>query len=644
MSQWAFLNYKGKKTEKSPAPVFLHTATQIGAKFLVFGGCNGDGEAEGSLSLYDSNTFLWHSAPVDATSFQEDYPGPRYGHSSCLVDNHPPRVMIYGGLVGGDAFEFDAPNGLMEDGSGGKFGGGPPSPVGKSSWLSRTSNRKRKGVKSKEDVGAQDFDDRVYFVELHKEKWIWTKPLIMTTAAAKSISSSSRSSSSRSSSSDGYGTSANLTPAARAEHACCKTGTNEVSIFGGWTEQGPCNEFWAFDTNAMSWRVVVGSGIQPRARYRHTMECIDKKVYVLGGSDNTSDNAARAMHLLGVSVFDIDTCTWSHPELTGQSPFPRSAHSSALVGSMTLAVFGGRSSETEIFNDLYMIDLQFFTSTLVRCDGNMPSPVTSASMCAMGKRVFVFGGTDDKGYCFNDIRILDVGDYMNPMDTRVGAGAESEYRFKVLIIGDSGVGKSSLLTRFTQGTFLGTDAMMATVGIDYSSSLIMVDKSVCRLEMWDTAGQERFATMTANYYRGAQGALVVYDVSSRESFERAQVWFDRAKELGGADVCAALVGNKTDLADTATSDLLNTGAAGNGQAGRQVSWEDGHDLAAALGVPFVETSALNGEGVEEAFVQITRAIKASLADRGLLGLAAEGLGSAGGVSLAKGEFRRTNCC
>ena len=141
--QWVFLNYKGRKTENSPPPVFLHSCTQIGGKFLVFGGCNEYGEAESSLILYDSSTFLWHSAPVDADSFQEDFAGPRYGHSACLVDSHPPRVMIYGGLVGGDAFEFDAPNGLDADDS---FDGeSNTSGGGMSRWF-RRRNAKRWNV------------------------------------------------------------------------------------------------------------------------------------------------------------------------------------------------------------------------------------------------------------------------------------------------------------------------------------------------------------------------------------------------------------------------------------------------------------------------------------------------------------------
>jgi hypothetical protein len=120
----------------------------------------------------------------------------------------------------------------------------------------------------------------------------------------------------------------------------------------------------------------------------------------------------------------------------------------------------------------------------------------------VGNRCFVFGGMDGEGECYNDIRSLDVGDYLDSHDITVGEGSASDYSFKILIIGDSGVGKSALLTRFSDNVFLPT--FTSTIGIDFNSRMIRVDKAVCKLEIWDTAGQERFSTITANYYRGAQ--------------------------------------------------------------------------------------------------------------------------------------------
>ncbi len=127
--------------------------------------------------------------------------------------------------------------------------------------------------------------------------------------------------------------------------------------------------------------------------------------------------------------------------------------------------------------------------------------------------------------------------------------------------------------------------------------------------------------------RGAQGALLVYDVSRRDSFEHVQNWYSRAKQLGGEDLETVLIGNKNDLSS----------------ADRQVSTQEGEDLAKELGMPFVETSALNGANVEAAFVCMTLYIKRSVDRRGLSGVKSNNLTSSGGVQLASKE-RKSSCC
>ena len=191
------------------------------------------------------------------------------------------------------------------------------------------------------------------------------------------------------------------------------------------------------------------------------------------------------------------------------------------------------------------------------------------------------------------------------------------------------MGKSAILTRFSEGLFL--DTYTSTIGIDFNSKMIRVERAICKLEMWDTAGQERFSTITANYYRGAQGAMLVYDVGRRDSFDRVKVWYERAKQLGGQDLECVLVGNKADLCEGA----------------RQVSADDGQALASLLEVPFVETSALSGTNVEAAFVSLTSNVKRSVDRRGLTGLRSGMLQKAGGVSLAKGDRKMKmseRCC
>lgn len=295
--QWSFLQYKrSSKSASPPTACFLHSSTQIGSKILAYGGCDTNGEALNQLLIYDTSSFLW-SSPKDATEFQEDHPGGRYGHTATLIEMHPPKVMIYGGMINNGTFEFDSPDGLGDQ--------EPTRNV--MSW-------RRKGKKTNL---IEESDDAVYFLTLKADSWVWSKPII---------------------------NSKDVRPPARAEHSAVKTATNEVTVFGGWTTQ-PCNDLWIFNTVDMEWRLSISSGIQPRPRYRHTAEVIGNKMYVLGGSENNED-IAEDSRSLGLHELNLETMQWTHPILSGASPFPRSGHSSAVVGAFTIAVFGGKRNAT----------------------------------------------------------------------------------------------------------------------------------------------------------------------------------------------------------------------------------------------------------------------------------------------------------
>ena len=130
-------------------------------------------------------------------------------------------------------------------------------------------------------------------------------------------------------------------PKARAEHSCCKIGANEVAIFGGWAGR-PMNDLWSFNFVDMEWRVLVSSGIQPRPRYRHTAEFIGSNMYILGGSDNNDDIPEQSRNLT-IHVLSLTTMQWTHPTISGGfNPFPRSGHGSAVIGTVTIAIFGGK--------------------------------------------------------------------------------------------------------------------------------------------------------------------------------------------------------------------------------------------------------------------------------------------------------------
>lgn len=165
-----------------------------------------------------------------------------------------------------------------------------------------------------------------------------------------------------------------------------------------------------------------------------------------------------------------------------------------------------------------------------------------------------------------------------------------DYLFKVLIIGNSGVGKSCLLLRFAEDMF--SDNYISTIGVDFKIRKLELDGKSIKLQIWDTAGQERFRTITKSYYRGSNGIVVVYDITDRESFEQVQHWMSEIDAHASADVCRLLVGNKADLEDK-----------------RAVSREEGETLARQFGIPFLETSAKQALNVENMFTTMAQAMK-----------------------------------
>ncbi|CAI0530408.1 unnamed protein product [Linum tenue] len=157
---------------------------------------------------------------------------------------------------------------------------------------------------------------------------------------------------------------------------------------------------------------------------------------------------------------------------------------------------------------------------------------------------------------------------------------EYDYLFKLLLIGDSGVGKSCLLLRFADDSYL--DSYISTIGVDF----------------WDTAGQERFRTITSSYYRGAHGIIVVYDVTDQESFNNVKQWLNEIDRYASENVNKLLVGNKSDLT-----------------ANKVVSYETAKAFADEIGIPFMETSAKNASNVEDAFMAMSAAIKTRMASQ-----------------------------
>ncbi|OAY46538.1 ras-related protein RABA6a [Manihot esculenta] len=166
---------------------------------------------------------------------------------------------------------------------------------------------------------------------------------------------------------------------------------------------------------------------------------------------------------------------------------------------------------------------------------------------------------------------------------------ECDYLFKAVLIGDSAVGKSNLLSRFAKDEFR-LDSK-PTIGVEFAYRNIRVADKLIKAQVWDTAGQERFRAITSSYYRGALGALLVYDITRRATFENVGKWLKELREFGNSDIVVILVGNKSDLVNS-----------------RQVGEEEGKKLAEKQGLCFMETSALENKNVEEAFLEMINKI------------------------------------
>jgi Ras-related protein Rab-1A len=162
---------------------------------------------------------------------------------------------------------------------------------------------------------------------------------------------------------------------------------------------------------------------------------------------------------------------------------------------------------------------------------------------------------------------------------------EKRALLKVMLLGDGGVGKSSLMLRFTDDQFI--EQHMSTLGVDYKNRGVMINGRAVNLQIWDTAGQERFRTITRVYYRRTQGVLLVFDVTNRSSFENVEYWMGNLEEHAAPETEKILVGNKSDLSDA-----------------RQVSTAEAVALAARFNVAFHETSAAVGSSVEDAFMDL----------------------------------------
>ena len=193
--------------------------------------------------------------------------------------------------------------------------------------------------------------------------------------------------------------------------------------------------------------------------------------------------------------------------------------------------------------------------------------------------------------------------------------------FKILTIGESGVGKTCILRRFVENKFLKNH--LATIGIDFKTKNIEIDGTPIKLKIWDTAGQERFRNITNQYYKGADGIILVFDVTDQKSFEKIKEWMSQIKANTQADqIGLVLIGNKCDIEP------------------RTISKNDGEELGKELGIEYYETSAMKGDGIAQAFEFLAK----NILTKKKIDLKNE-KGTDGGVNLDGGVTpQKKQCC
>ncbi|XP_071163209.1 ras-related protein ORAB-1-like [Mytilus edulis] len=173
------------------------------------------------------------------------------------------------------------------------------------------------------------------------------------------------------------------------------------------------------------------------------------------------------------------------------------------------------------------------------------------------------------------------------------ANPEYDFLFKMVLVGDDGVGKSCLMSSFAEGKqYMHTANYMPTIGVDFKIRTINVEGRVIKLQLWDTAGAERFRSITTSYYRGANGVVIIYDITNQKSFDNVPKWVKEVESYANPNSKTILIGNKGDL-----------------EMERIVDYSTGKKFADSVGLSFAETSAKISKNVEQAFLTLVSDIK-----------------------------------
>ena len=202
---------------------------------------------------------------------------------------------------------------------------------------------------------------------------------------------------------------------------------------------------------------------------------------------------------------------------------------------------------------------------------------------------------------------------------------QEDYKIKIIVVGDSGVGKTNLINRFASDKF--DTNSKATIGVEFVYKTLKINKEVIKVEVWDTAGQERYRAITSSYYKGAKGAIIVYDITNEDSFNNVESWMNEVTKKGKKDMQFLLIGNKKDLIND-----------------RKVTEQKGIDKAKELNMNLFEASALEKTNVNEAFNYLVKEIYLNIRkEKNIITNNDEKIGQ-GGIALNTNKKKRKKCC
>ena len=202
---------------------------------------------------------------------------------------------------------------------------------------------------------------------------------------------------------------------------------------------------------------------------------------------------------------------------------------------------------------------------------------------------------------------------------------QEDYKIKIIVVGDSGVGKTNLINRFASDKF--DTNSKATIGVEFVYKTLKINKEVIKVEVWDTAGQERYRAITSSYYKGAKGAIIVYDITNEDSFNNVESWMNEVIKKGKTDMQFLLVGNKKDLIND-----------------RKVTEQKGIDKAKELNMNLFEASALEKTNVNEAFNYLVKEIYLNIRKEKNINTNNDEKIGQGGIALNTNKKKRKKCC